>query len=96
MYSRILVGNDDTEQSKDALALGTQLAEATGAQLFVAGAFQFDPVWGGFDARFRDADAEYARVIEAAAKAAGAVAEAVPSSSPARGLTSSRRRSKRT
>jgi nucleotide-binding universal stress UspA family protein len=86
MYRRILVGYDDTDQSKDALALGRQLAEATGAQLVVAGVFQFDPVWGGFDARFRDADAEYARVIEAAAKAAGAVAEAVPSSSPARGL----------
>jgi nucleotide-binding universal stress UspA family protein len=51
-----------------------------------AGVFQFDPVWGGVDSHFRDADADYARKIEAAAKAAGAEPEAVPSSSPARGL----------
>jgi nucleotide-binding universal stress UspA family protein len=86
MYGRILVGYDDTDESKDALALGKQLAEATGAELVVAGVFQFDPVWGGVDSHFRDADADYARKIEAAAKAAGAEPEAVPSSSPARGL----------
>ena len=86
MYRKVLVGYDDTEQSKDALALGKQLAEATGAQLVVAGVFQFDPLWGGYDPRFRDADVELARSIEAVAKASGAEPEAFPSSSPQRGL----------
>jgi nucleotide-binding universal stress UspA family protein len=86
MYRKILVGYDDTDQSKDALALGAQLAAATGAELVAAGVFQFDPLWGGADPHFRDADVEFARQIEAAAEAAGAEPEAVPSSSPARGL----------
>jgi nucleotide-binding universal stress UspA family protein len=86
MYRKILVGYDDGDQAKDALALGKQLADATGAELVVAGVFQFDPVWGGSDPRFRDADVEFARQIEQAAKAVGAEAEAFPSSSPARGL----------
>ena len=86
MYRKILVGYDDSDQAKDALALGKQLADATGAALVVAGVFQFDPVWGGFDLHFRDAEAEYARKIEAAAKTVGGEPEAFPSSSPARGL----------
>ena len=86
MYRKILVGYDDSDQAKDAVALGKQIADATGAELVVAGVFQFDPVWGGGDARFRDADAEFAQEIETAAKSVGAEAEAVPSSSPARGL----------
>ena len=86
MYRKILVGYDDSDQAKDALALGKQLADATGAELVVAGVFQFDPIWGGFDPHFRDAEVEYARKIEEAAKSVGAEAEATPSSSPARGL----------
>jgi nucleotide-binding universal stress UspA family protein len=86
MYRKILVGYDDSDQAKDALAFGKQLADATGADLVAAGVFQFDPIWGGHDPHFRDAEIEYARRIEAAAKAAGAEAEATPSSSPARGL----------
>ncbi len=85
MYREILVGYDDSDQAKDALALGKQLADATGARLVVAGVFQFDPIWGGRDT-FRDAETEMARKIEAAASAVGAEAEATPSSSPARGL----------
>jgi nucleotide-binding universal stress UspA family protein len=86
MYRKILVGYDDSDQAKDALALGKQLADATGAELVVGGVFQFDPLWGGFDPHFREADVEFARQIEEAAKAAGAEPEAFPSSSPARGL----------
>ena len=86
MYRKILVGYDDTDQAKDALALGKQLADATGADLVAAGVFPFDPIWGGYDPHFHDADVEYARKIEAAAKSVGAEAEATPSSSPARGL----------
>jgi nucleotide-binding universal stress UspA family protein len=86
MYRKILVGYDDSDQARDALALGKQLADATGADLVAAGVFQFDPIWGGYDPHFRDAEVEYARKIEAAAESVGAEAEATPSSSPARGL----------
>ena len=97
MYRKILVGYDDSDQAKDALALGKQLAEATGAELVVAGVFQFDPIWGGVDPRFRDADTEYAGKIEDAAKAAGAEAEADRQQlAGARACTSWPRRSGRT
>lgn len=86
MYGKILVGYDDSDQAKDALALGKQLADATGAALVVAGVFQFDPMWKGFDSHFHDAEVKYARQIEAAAGSVGAEAEAFPSSSAARGL----------
>ncbi|HEX6653141.1 MAG TPA: universal stress protein [Thermoleophilaceae bacterium] len=86
MYRKILVGYDDSDQAKDALALGRQIADATGAELVLAGVSQFDPVWRDWDPHFRDADAEFADELRAAAKAAGAEMEHVPSSSPARGL----------
>jgi nucleotide-binding universal stress UspA family protein len=86
MYRKILVGYDDSDQAKDAVAFGRQLADATGAELVVAGVFQFDPVWGDADARFRDADEEFAENVETAAKSVGGEADTVPSSSPARGL----------
>jgi nucleotide-binding universal stress UspA family protein len=86
MYRRIVVGYDGSGQARDALALGAQLAAATGAQLVLAGVFQFDPMWDGADPRFHDADVEFTQMIKAAATAVGARAEAVPSSSPARGL----------
>jgi nucleotide-binding universal stress UspA family protein len=86
MYRKILVGYDDSDQAKDALALGKQLADATGAALVVAGVFPFDPIWKGLHPHFHDAEVEYARQIEAAAESVGAEAEAFPSISAARGL----------
>ena len=86
MYRKILVGYDTSDQANDALALGKQLADLTNADLVVAGAFQFDPIWGGFDPHFREAEADYAREIEKAATSVDAEPEAFPSSSPARGL----------
>lgn len=86
MYRKILVGYDDGDQSRDALALGRRLADASGAELVVAGVFQFDPIWGGFAPHFHEAEAEFARKIEAAAASVDAEAEAFPSSSAARGL----------
>src|SRR4029079_12424190 len=85
MYRKILVGYDDRDQAKDALALGKQLADAIGAELVVAGVFQFDPVWGGADSRFQDADTEFTRQVSDAASATGAHAETVPGSSPRAG-----------
>jgi nucleotide-binding universal stress UspA family protein len=86
MYNKILVGYEDSDQARDALALGKVLADATGADLVVAGVFRFDPLWGGRDPAFEEAEAEYARTVERAAKSVGAEPEAVPSSSAARGL----------
>jgi nucleotide-binding universal stress UspA family protein len=86
MYRKILVGYDDSDQGRDAVALGKQLAGDTGAELVVAGVFQFDPVWGDADARFRDADSDFESAVEAAAQSAGGRAATVPSSSPAHGL----------
>ena len=85
MFRKILVGYDDSDQAKDALALGKQLADATGAKLVAAGVFRFDPLWGDLS-QFREEEIDFARRIEAAAEAIGAEAEATPSNSPARGL----------
>ena len=86
-YRKILVGYDDSDQARDALALGRQLADVSGAALVVAGIFPFDPIWGAsVDPYFREAEADYARQVDEAARAVGAEAEAYPSSSAARGL----------
>jgi nucleotide-binding universal stress UspA family protein len=86
MYRKILVGYDGSDQAKDAVALGRQIADAAGAELILVGVSQFDPVWRDWDPHFRDADAEFADELRAAAEAVGAESEHVPSSSPARGL----------
>ena len=86
MYGKIIVGYNDSDQAKDALALGKAIAEAGGAELVVAGVVQFDPRWGGFDPAFHDAEVEYVRQVERAAESVGAQAKALPSSSAARGL----------
>ena len=87
MYRKILVGYDDSDQAKDALALGKQLADATGAELVVAGVFVVRPMWhGGIDPTIRDEEVIFARKLEAAANSVDAAAEPVPSTSPARGL----------
>src|SRR5262245_17208781 len=83
MFRRVLVGYHEQDESRDALALGKRLADATRAELVVAGVFQFDPAWGGLDPHFRDAEEEYAAKVAAAAATVGARPEAVPSSSPA-------------
>ena len=67
---RIIVGYDASDQAKDALALGRQLADAVGAELVVAGVF----------------DSELAGQVAPAAVGAGAEARTVVNSSPARGL----------
>ena len=86
MYREIIVGYDGRERGQDALALGELLAEAGAAQLVVAGVFQFDPRWRDQSTRMREAEAEYARAIEAVAASVGAEPEAVPNSSVGRGM----------
>jgi nucleotide-binding universal stress UspA family protein len=86
MYSKIVGGYDLRDGGRDALALGGQLARAAGAELVVAGVFPFGlAVRYGFADYWRDEEST-AREIERVAEAAGAEAEAFPSSSPARGL----------
>jgi nucleotide-binding universal stress UspA family protein len=86
MYRKIIVGHDLHEGGDDALALGKELASASGAKLVVAGVFPFGALPRGFEPVWRDQEAELAARIRARADAAGAEAEAVPSSAPARGL----------
>ena len=73
MFTKIIVGHDLHSSGDDAIALGSKLAEATHAELVVAG------VW-------RDEEEKVAARIQAIAAEADAVAEAFPASSPARGL----------
>jgi nucleotide-binding universal stress UspA family protein len=86
MYGKIIVGYDGSAQADDALALGKLIAGETGASLTAVTVFQFDPMWGGYDIHFQDLDAESREKLERAAKSAGAEAQTVTTSSPARGL----------
>jgi nucleotide-binding universal stress UspA family protein len=87
MYRRILVGYDDSDQAKDALALGKQLADAVGAELVLAGVFVVHPLWyGGIDPTIREGEAAFGAKLEAAANSVDAVVEPVAGMSPARGL----------
>lgn len=92
MYRRIVVGYDGSPESDDALALGQMVAATTGGELVVAGVFEFDP-WIPFDPRSPGVDADLqameadrCRQIEQAAASVRGAAEALASSSPARGL----------
>jgi nucleotide-binding universal stress UspA family protein len=97
MYRKILVGYDATDQAKDALALGKQLANATGAELVVGGVFLIHPKWyGGIDPIIREDEVEFGGKLEAAANAAEAVAEPIRVPPRPVACTSSPRRSART
>jgi nucleotide-binding universal stress UspA family protein len=86
MYRTILIGYDGSEHADDALALGRLLGDTTGAKLIVAGVFPEDPLYGGQDPAFRQRDDELATAVQHAAESVGGEAEAMPSSSTARGL----------
>jgi nucleotide-binding universal stress UspA family protein len=86
MYSKIIIGYDGSAPADDALALGKLLAGATGASLTAVTVLQYDPIWGGRDIHLQDADGEAKQKLDKAAAAAGAEAQIVTASSPARGL----------
>jgi nucleotide-binding universal stress UspA family protein len=86
MYGKIIIGYDGSPQAEDALALAKLLADATGASLTAVTVLQFDPIWGGRDIHFQEADAEAKARLERAAASSGADAELVATSSPGRGL----------
>jgi len=86
MYRKIIVGHDLRSGGEDALALGREIAQATGAQLVVAGVFPIGALPFGFEASWADEEERVAREIQSIADAAGAEADAFPSASPASGL----------
>ena len=87
MYRKIIVGYDGSDQAKDALALGKDLSQSTGAELCIGGVFLFHPLLrSGIDPLDREAEQEFTEQLERAADSADAAAHPVQSSSPARGL----------
>ena len=86
MYRKIIIGHDLHAGGRDALALGSLLVAATGAELVVAGVFPFGTLPRGFDATWRADERATAAELHGVADAAGESVEALPSSSPARGL----------
>lgn len=86
MYRKIVVGYDLHDGGRDALALARLIAQPTGARLVVAGVVRSGALPRGFRGRWREQEAEVLSELERAAAAADADVEAVPSSSPARGL----------
>ena len=96
MYTKILVGYDDSDRGKGCTRARKAARRGDQRRPGGGGVFQFDPVWGGADSRFRDADVEFASKIEAAAKGGRAEPEAVQAAHRRAGFTSSRRRSEQT
>ncbi len=86
MYRKIIVGFDGSERAQDALALGKLLADASEAELVVAGVYGLDPGLIERDTRFREGWAEHTRAIDAAAESVGAEPKAIWSSSVGQGL----------
>jgi len=87
MYRKIIVGYDGSDQAKDALALGKDLSETTGAELCVGGVFLSHPLLrSGIDPLDREAEQEFTEQLERGAESVEAAAQPVQSSSPARGL----------
>jgi nucleotide-binding universal stress UspA family protein len=87
MYRKIIVGYDGSAQATDALALGKDLAQASGAELCVGGVSLSHPLLrSGMDPLDREAKQEFKEQLERAADSASAAAQPVQSSSPARGL----------
>jgi len=86
-YKKIVVGYDDSDQAKDALALGKRLADATSAELIVSHVFVFHPMMrGGIDSIEIEAGRELDAQVAAVASDIGATSRNVDSTSVARGL----------
>ena len=86
MYRTIIVGHDLHSGGEDALALGREIAQTTGAKLVVAGVFPIGALPYGFEASWAEEEQRVAREIQRIADEAHAEAEAYPSASPASGL----------
>lgn len=86
-FDKIIVGYDDSDQARDALALGRQIADAAGAELIVSHVFLFHPLMrGGIDPIVIEEKRELDEQIAAVAADIGATSWNVHSTSVARGL----------
>ena len=90
--TKIIVGVDDTERSKDAVALAAQLARGSDAELMLVCAYPYDDVPGrgaytGYREPLReDALAALERAADTLPEARGLERRAVPDISPARAI----------
>ncbi len=86
MFSRIIVGHDHHAGGQDALALGHLLAEATGAELIVAGVIPMGPALIDTEVLFRMQSRSFTDAISERAGTVGAEPRVYHSQSVARGL----------
>jgi nucleotide-binding universal stress UspA family protein len=87
VFTKIIVGWDGSDQAADALALGGQLSNGSGADLIVAHIALMNPLMrGGVDELKLEQESEFTERTEAAARAAGGRVHTVESTSPGRGL----------
>ena len=86
MYRKMIIGYDGSERAEDGLALGKLIAEAGGADLVVAGVFQFDPMSGRLHPDFQEAEADYRREIDAPRSRFAPSRRPFPAASAGRGL----------
>jgi nucleotide-binding universal stress UspA family protein len=86
VFRKIIVGYDDTDAARDALALARLLAETSGASLVIAGVVPQHSYLRGSDRAVREEAARFAGWVEEAAAETGAEPRTLASASPARGL----------
>ena len=86
MYRKVLVGHDLKAGGDDALALGRELARATGADLVVANVFTVAVQYGAEVAWIQEEEERAARAIEQVASEARAEGRALRAMSPTGGL----------
>ena len=79
MFGKILIGFDDSEQARDAVAFAELVGREAGAELIVAGVLPQDPLTGGRDVFYSESDARTERAVQEAAEPVGARPVTVPS-----------------
>jgi nucleotide-binding universal stress UspA family protein len=90
MYRKVIVGFIDSDEGRDAVALGALIARAAGSRLVLTGVFPAGPpqelIGDGVNKILEERELALGRKLQDAADAAGAEAEPFPSNSRARGL----------
>ncbi|MDQ3319968.1 MAG: universal stress protein [Actinomycetota bacterium] len=90
MYRKVIVGFIDSDEGRDAVALGALIARAAGSPLVLTGVFPAGPpqelIGDGVNKILEERELALGRKLQDAADAAGAEAEPFPSNSRARGL----------
>lgn len=90
MYSRIIIGYDDSNESRDAVELGKLIRRATGAEMVLVGITPYRPssIMSSADVarQIREAGQAFSRRLDHAAEDIGATTKLLPSTSAQRGL----------